>query len=241
MSEFEDKVAVVTGAAGNLGAALSAALARAGSRIALLDRDEDALARARSDLPQGADAEIFVTDLIDPAAVRSTVAAVEQHFGRIDILANVAGGFTMGSALADTDDATWDFMMDLNARSVFNMCRAVLPLMQKTAASGSGGRIINVSARAALAGKGKMGPYCASKAAVIALTETLAEENKHLGINVNCILPGTVDTPQNREAMPDQDHSTWVPPAALADVMVFLASDAARCVTGAAVPVYGRS
>jgi NAD(P)-dependent dehydrogenase (short-subunit alcohol dehydrogenase family) len=147
MSEFEGKVAVVTGAAGNLGAALSAALARAGSRIALLDRDEDALARARSDLPQGADAEIFVTDLIDPAAVRSTVAAVEQHFGRIDILANVAGGFTMGPALADTDDATWDFMMDLNARSVFNMCRAVLPLMQKTAASGSGGRIINVSAR----------------------------------------------------------------------------------------------
>jgi NAD(P)-dependent dehydrogenase (short-subunit alcohol dehydrogenase family) len=86
-----------------------------------------------------------------------------------------------------------------------------------------------------------MGPYCASKAAVITLTETLAEENKHLGINVNCILPGTVDTPQNREAMPDQDHTPGSRRAALADVILFLASDAARCVTGAAVPVYGRS
>lgn len=241
MTEFEGKVAVVTGAAGNLGVALSAALARVGSRLALLDRDEGALAHARSDLPQGGDIGIFATDLTDASRVNATIAAVHEQFGRIDSLFNVAGGFTMGPAVTDTDDATWDFMMDLNARSVFNMCRAVLPLMQRAAANGGSGRIINVSARAALAGKGNMGPYCASKAAVITLTETLAEENKHLGINVNCILPGTVDTPQNREAMPDQDHGTWVPPAALADVMLFLASDAARCVTGAAVPVYGRS
>jgi NAD(P)-dependent dehydrogenase (short-subunit alcohol dehydrogenase family) len=86
-----------------------------------------------------------------------------------------------------------------------------------------------------------MGPYCASKAAVITLTETLAAETKRAGITVNCILPGTVDTPQNRASMPDQDHTTWVPPAALADVILFLASDAARCVTGAAIPVFGRS
>jgi NAD(P)-dependent dehydrogenase (short-subunit alcohol dehydrogenase family) len=86
-----------------------------------------------------------------------------------------------------------------------------------------------------------MGPYCASKAGVIALTESLAKEHKHAGINVNCILPGTVDTPENRAAMPNQDHATWVPTEALADVILFLASPAARCVTGAAVPVYGRS
>ena len=237
MSEFHGKVAVVTGAAGNLGSALCLALARGGARVALLDRAEDALARAKAALPEGSETETFVVDLIDPASVAAAVEAVRARFGRIDLLANIAGGFAMGPELHETDDASWNFMMDLNARSLFHMCRAVVPLMRE---AGSG-RIVNVAARAALAGKAKMGPYCASKAAVITLTEALAEENKHLGINVNCILPGTIDTPQNRAAMPDQDHGTWVPPGALADVILFLASDAARCVTGAAVPVYGRS
>jgi NAD(P)-dependent dehydrogenase (short-subunit alcohol dehydrogenase family) len=104
-----------------------------------------------------------------------------------------------------------------------------------------GGRIINVSARAALEGKARMGPYCASKAAVLTLTESLAAEHRLDGINVNCILPGTIDTPQNRAAMPDADFSRWVPPPALADVVVFLASEASRAVTGAAIPVYGKS
>jgi len=237
MSEFHGKVAVVTGAAGNLGSALCTRLARNGMRIALLDHAEDALIHAKAALPEGTDAETVVVDLIDPASVAAAVEAVRARFGRIDLLANIAGGFKMGPELHDTDDATWNLMMDLNARSLFHMCRAVVPLMRE---AGSG-RIVNVAARAALAGKAKMGPYCASKAAVITLTESLAEENKHLGINVNCILPGTIDTPQNRAAMPDQDHGTWVPPDALADVILFLASDAARCVTGAAVPVYGRS
>jgi NAD(P)-dependent dehydrogenase (short-subunit alcohol dehydrogenase family) len=128
-------------------------------------------------------------------------------------------------------------MMDLNARTAFNCCRAIVPHML----AHGGGRIVNVSARAATEGKARMAPYCASKAAVITLTQSLAAEHKHSAINVNCILPGTIDTPQNREAMPDEDHSKWVPPAALADVILFLASDAARCVTGAAVPVYGQS
>jgi NAD(P)-dependent dehydrogenase (short-subunit alcohol dehydrogenase family) len=128
-------------------------------------------------------------------------------------------------------------MMDLNARTVFNTTRAIVPHMLEQGE----GKIVNVSARAATLGKGHMAPYCASKAAVITLTESLAAEYGDGGINVNCILPGTVDTPQNRDAMPDQDHSRWVPPAALADVILFLASDAARCISGAAVPVYGRS
>ncbi|MGD8274505.1 MAG: SDR family NAD(P)-dependent oxidoreductase, partial [Thiohalocapsa sp.] len=184
-----------------------------------------------------ADAAHFVVDLLDPGSVQRCVEAVRGRFGRIDILANVAGGFAMGPTLDETDDATWDLMLDLNARSVFHMTRAVLPLMR---AAGFG-RVVNVAARAALQGQGNMGPYCASKAAVVSLTESLAAETKQLDINVNCILPGTVDTPQNRAAMPDKDHATWVPPEALADVMLFLASRAARCVSGAAVPVYGRS
>ena len=127
--------------------------------------------------------------------------------------------------------------MNLNARSMFYASKAVVPHMLEQ----GGGSIISVSARAATEGKGKMGPYCASKAAVITLTESLAAEQKYNGINVNCILPGTIDTPQNRGDMPDADYSKWVPPEALADVIVFLASDAARCVTGAAIPVYGQS
>ena len=153
------------------------------------------------------------------------------------MLANIAGGFTMGPLVQDTDDRDWDFMMNLNARSVFNTSRVVIPTMLTQ----GGGRIINVSARAAEQPKGRMAPYCASKAAVQTLTESLALENKYDNITVNCILPGTVDTPENREAMPDSNFTRWVAPAALADVVVFLASNAARCVTGAAIPVYGQS
>lgn len=237
MSEFHGRVVLITGAAGNLGTALCEAFAGAGARLALFDVNDEALAMLVADLPDGVDAGCFVADLTDPLSVTQAVDAARARFGRIDILANVAGGFAMGPPLHETDTATYEHMLDLNLRSVFNMCRAVLPLMLEQ----GGGRIINVSARAALAGKATMGPYCASKAAVISLTETLAAENKHNGINVNCILPGTIDTPQNRAAMPDAAHDTWVPPAALADVMLFLASRAARCVTGAALPVYGRS
>lgn len=237
MQEFEGKLVVITGAAGNVGRAVAAAFAAGGATLALLDRDTDGLAAARAGLPDESRVETFATDLLDPEAVAATVTAVTSQLGGIAVLANVAGGFTMGPPLHETSDRDWDFMLDLNARSVFNMARAVVPGML---ASG-GGRIVNVSARAAREGKANMGPYCASKAAVITLTESLAAEHKHAGINVNCILPGTVDTPQNREAMPDADHDKWVPPAALADVIVFLASQASRCVTGAAVPVYGQS
>ena len=237
MSEFQGQVAVVTGAAGNIGTALCHKLAAASAGIALLDRDTDRLARVIDALPAGSAAAPFGVNLFDQRSVDESIAAVRTRFGRLDILANVAGGFSMGPALEDTDDATWNLMLDLNARSVFHTVRAVLPVMR----SAGYGRIINVAARAALKGQGHMGPYCAAKAAVISLTESMAAETRDLDINVNCILPGTVDTPENRAAMPDADHDAWVPPAALADVMLFLASKGARCISGAAVPVYGRS
>ncbi len=235
MSKFKGRVAIVTGAAGNIGTALCRKLSCAGATVAMLDRDASSSAAMAADLP--GPAEAFGVDLLDQASVDQAVASVRQQFGRIDLLANVAGGFAMGPTLEDTDDATWELMMDLNARSVFHMVRAVLPIMREAGY----GRIVNVAARAALHGQGNMGPYCASKAAVISLTETLAAETKPIDVNVNCILPGIVDTPQNRAAMPDQDHDAWVPPDALADAMLFLASDAARHISGAALPVYGRS
>jgi NAD(P)-dependent dehydrogenase (short-subunit alcohol dehydrogenase family) len=237
MSDFDGKVVMITGAAGNLGAAVAARFASLGARLALLDHSAERLGRTRDDLDLPSTTLLLASDLTAADSVSAAVDQTVAEFGRIDVLANIAGGFTMGPALHETTDEDWELMMQLNVRSVFNACRAVVPHMLRHA----GGRIVNVSARAALEGKARMGPYCASKAAVLTLTESLAAEHKLDGINVNCILPGTIDTPQNRAAMPDADFSRWVPPAALADVIVFLSSESSRAVTGAAIPVYGKS
>jgi NAD(P)-dependent dehydrogenase (short-subunit alcohol dehydrogenase family) len=237
LTELGDKVALITGAAGNLGQAVAEALHEAGARLALADVAEDRLKERYGPWYQNGEHMIVRTDLTEEESVQQMVEQAISHFGRIDVLANIAGGFVMGPLLHETSPGTWDFMLNLNTRSVFLTCRATIPHMLE----GGGGKIVNVSARAALQGKAKMGPYCASKAAVITLTEALAAEHRYDKINVNCILPGTIDTPENRHDMPDADFSTWVPPAALADVVLFLCSDAARAVTGAAVPVYGRS
>lgn len=235
--EFQNKVVVITGAAGNLGRAVAQAFSQQDARLALLDLNEETIQAVIHDLPGGTEAKAYAVNLLEADSVSQTLQRIIQEFGRVDILANIAGGFSMGPLIQDTGDRDWDFMMNLNARSIFYTARTVIPCMLDN----GGGRIINVSARAALEGKGRMGPYCASKAAVRTLTESLAAENKFDNINVNCILPGTIDTPQNRDAMPDANFSNWVPPAALADVVVFLASEAARCITGAAIPVYGKS
>jgi NAD(P)-dependent dehydrogenase (short-subunit alcohol dehydrogenase family) len=237
MSEFEGRVVLVTGAAGNLGMAVAEAFASRGARLALLDRSAERLEGVARALALPAATMLLPTDLTERKSVDEAVAAALDRFRVLDVVANIAGGFTMGPPLHETPDEDLDFMLDLNVRSLFNVCRAAVPPMLK----GSGGRIVNVSARAAREGKARMGPYCASKAAVITLTETLAAEHRLDGINVNCILPGTIDTPQNRASMPDADHTRWVPPGALADVVVFLASHAARAISGAAVPVYGQS
>lgn len=236
MNDLTDKVALITGAAGNLGRATAQAFWAAGARLALADRNTEALAEAFAAW-RGERCLLAEVDLFQETAVAHLITHVMQQFGRIDVLVNVAGGFTMGPPVHETKTDTWELMLNLNARSVFFMSRAVIPHML---AQGSG-KIVSVAARAGLEGKAKMAPYVVSKSAVIRLTESMAAELKDAGINVNCILPGTIDTPQNRAEMPKADFSKWVAPEALADVILFLASDAARAVTGAAVPVYGRS
>ena len=237
MHDLSNKTILITGASGNLGSATACALAARGARPALIGRDPEALHRTQAMLPAGADSLPLSVDLLDPKQVAAMVEQVADHFGAIHGLINIAGGFSMGPAIQDTTDAEWNAMLDLNARTAFHGARAVVP---KLLAAGQG-VIINVAARAALRGVGHMGPYCISKAAVVTLTETLADELKPSGIRVNCVLPGTLDTPQNRAAMPDQDPSNWVGLDALADVIAFLASDLSRGITGAAIPVYGRS
>lgn len=237
MFNFTDKVVIVTGAAGTLGEATARAFYEAGASLALVDLRQEPLEAVYGE-SLAAERHLHVAvDLTNADQVNGMVGKVIEHYGRIDILANIAGGFTMGTPVHETDEKTWDFMLNLNARTAFLTCRAVVPQML---AAGSG-KIINVGARAALQGSARMAPYIISKSAVIRLTESLAAELRHQGINVNCILPGTIDTPPNRESMPNADFEKWVPPADLAQVVLFLASPAARSVQGAAVPVYGRS
>ncbi len=233
--DFEGRTVVVTGAAGNLGRAVAAAFASRGARLALLDRSEDGLRRAYG---SGDERRLLAAiDLLDAAQVEATVAQVVARFGRIDVLANIAGGFRMGEAVHETSDATWNFLMDLNARTLLAAVRAVVPHML----AAGGGKIVNVGAASAQKGAARMGAYVASKSAVIRLTETMAAELREENINVNCVLPSIIDTPENRAAMPDADPKRWVAPEDLAHAIVFLASDAARAIHGAALPVTGLS
>ncbi|HEX9434746.1 MAG TPA: SDR family NAD(P)-dependent oxidoreductase [Burkholderiales bacterium] len=220
---------MLTGAAGNLGRAVAAAFAEAGANLVLLD--------LKGNL-QESDRQLFVaTDLLNAESVQAAVDQAVRRFKRIDVLCNLAGGFRMGSPVHETSDKDWNFLFDVNARTVLNTARAVVPLMLKA----GGGKIVNVGAYAAQKGAAQMGAYVASKSAVIRLTETMAAELRSHNINVNCVLPTIIDTPENRAAMPDADPKRWVAPQDLARVILFLASDAARAIHGAALPVTGLS
>lgn len=232
------QVVMITGAAGQLGRAVAAAFGAQGARLVLLDRERAVLEAAYgAELCEPQDTLLMPCDLLDAPAVAGAVEEALRGFGRIDVLCNIAGGFRMGEAVHETSDDTWDFLHDINARTVLNAARAVVPCMLRQGA----GCVVNVGAYAALRGMAQMGAYTASKSTVIRLTEAMSAELREQGIRVNCVLPSILDTPDNRAAMPGADPARWVAPAALADVIVFLASDAARAVHGAALPVTGLS
>jgi NAD(P)-dependent dehydrogenase (short-subunit alcohol dehydrogenase family) len=238
MTELTEKVVLVTGASGNLGSAVARGFEAAGAQLVLADRAADRLPGLFPDLVASPHHMLCgVVDATDPDSVQHWVDAAVARFGRLDVLANTIGGYKAGTPTHETSLETWDFMLGLNARTAFIISRAVLPHMLRQ----GGGRIVHTAARAAVAGTANHSAYNASKAVVIRLVESMAAEYKHQGVTVNCVLPGTIDTPQNRADMPNADWSKWVPPAAIADAFVFLASDAASYITGAALPVYGRS
>jgi NAD(P)-dependent dehydrogenase (short-subunit alcohol dehydrogenase family) len=228
-------VVVITGAFGALGRAVASAFAQRGARLALLDVAPQRPAVIREQL--GTAPLVFGgVDLSELEATRRVMAATVASFGGIDVLVNVAGGFRW-EKLEDGHPETWDQLYAMNLRTAVVCCKSALPAMLERGA----GRIINIGAGAAASRAGAgMGAYTASKAGVQRLTESLGEELKDRGITVNAVLPGTIDTPRNRADMPDADFSRWVAPEAIAEVIVFLASDAARAVTGASIPVSGR-
>ena len=232
---FNKQTVMVTGAAGNLGRAVANAFYQLGANLVLVERQRDSLQNA---FGEEGERRLFVpADLLDAAQVQDAVKASTERFGPIDVLCNVAGGFRMGPPVHETPDRDWDFLFALNTRSLLHAVRAVVPGMLAAGA----GKIVNIAANSALKGVAHMGPYCASKDVVIRITEAMAAELRDSNINVNCVLPSIIDTPENRAAMPNADPARWVAPEALADVIVFLASEGARAIHGAALPVVGRS
>lgn len=238
MFDFSDQVVVITGASGNLGQAIADAFGNAGGHLVLVDRAPDRLPQQYPALTGSTEHWLATgVDVTDVAAMKEMAATAFARWGRIDVLVNTVGGYRSGQPLHEAGLDLFDFMLNLNARSTWVACQSVIPHML---AQGSG-KIVNVAARVSLAGGANMAAYSASKAAVLRLTESMAAELKMQGINVNAVLPGTIDTPQNRKESPKADFGRWLAPAALADVILFLASDAARAIHGAGVPVYGLS
>jgi NAD(P)-dependent dehydrogenase (short-subunit alcohol dehydrogenase family) len=164
------------------------------------------------------------------------VDQVVARFGTLDVLAHTVGGFAGGQSAADTDDATFQRMFDLNLNCVFHILRATIPTLRRA----GNGRIIAIGSRAALEPGAGVGAYSASKAAMVSLIRTVALENKDAGLAANVILPGTMDTPANRKAMPNADFSKWVRPATVASLITWLAGEAGKDVNGAVIPVYGK-
>jgi NAD(P)-dependent dehydrogenase (short-subunit alcohol dehydrogenase family) len=229
---MSDKVVAITGGHGALGRAVVEAARAKGWTVAVIDH-ASGLA-----VPEGV-LEVGGVDLTDARAAKQAIEAVVARFSRLDALLNIAGGFVWSPVEGDgdaKDTDEWDRMHALNVKTTLNASRAALPHLKASPE----GRIVNVGANGAIKAGHGMGAYAASKAGVHRLTEALAEELKTTSVTVNAVLPSIIDTPANRADMPDADPATWVAPADLAAVILFLASPEARAVTGALVPVTGK-
>ena len=227
---MKGKVSLVTGADGGLGIHVTQALLDAGSTVVGLSPH---IQQSGFNHPNFTALPATLDNL---AAAQKAVETIIARSGKIDVLAHLVGGFAGGKTVADTDDATFQRMFEMNLNSSFHILRAVIPYMRKAGA----GRIIAIGSRAAEDPGPGVGAYSASKAALVSLIKTVARENKDAGITANIILPETMDTPANRKAMPGADTSQWVQPASVASLIVWLAGNTGIDVTGAVIPVYGR-
>ena len=220
------RVIAVTGAAGALGRVVVERLAGAGAQVVAIDYLDE--------IPGPASLTLSGVNLTDPAAAQSAMAAINERMGRLDGLANIAGGFVW-TTVADAGPEAWERMWSINLKTALNACHAALPLL-----AASSGAIVNIGAAAAIKSGAGFAPYAASKAAVARLTESLAEEWKGK-VRVNALLPTIIDTPMNRRDMPKADFAAWVQPVEIADAIAFLLSSQASGITGALIPIAGRT
>lgn len=226
---LSDKTVVITGANGGLGRAVADVATQWGARLVLLD-----IAFSEADLANNSDERRCINvDLCNANACQQCFADI----GEFDALFNLAGGFAMGSSAFDESDEEWDFLFKVNVSTLRNAVKAATPALL---ARGRGA-IVNVGALGALQGGANMSAYAASKSVVMRLTESMSAELREQGVNVNAVLPSVIDTERNRADMPDADPSKWVAPEDMAKVICFLASDAARAIHGALLPVRGLS
>ena len=238
MPSSNKQVAIITGASGNLGSSVARKFIKSGTNTVLVARTSQKLIELFPEYQHSENVYFAAPiDVLDELAVKELVSTTLDRFGKIDILVNTVGGYHAGTPLYKTPIETWDFMFNINVRSVFITCKTVIPIMLEN----NYGKIVNVSSRAGIHGNANSAAYSASKGAVIRITESMSSELLGLGINVNCVIPGTIDTPENRKAMPEADHGKWVSPNSIADLIQFLTSDAASDINGAAIPIYGNS
>jgi len=231
--DYTNKIVLVTGGTGALGRAITAAFIASDAKVVssyVIDREIEQLKKESK-----AVVELIKTDVTKEEEVEKLVLSVISKYGRIDVLVNVVGGYLGGKSVSELDEKEWDLMMTMNLKSAFLISKHVIPQM----VSSKYGKIMHVSSRTGLKSSGYDSAYAASKSGLIRLVESLSEEVKDSNINVNCIMPSTIDTEANRRAMPTADHSKWVKLQDLANVMLFLCSDEANVITGAAIPTYG--
>jgi len=215
-NQLPRKVILVTGPAGNLGTAVTKRFSKEPVSLVLVDRHPDRIRELYPELEASQDHLLHSNvDLTDPMAIQSAVDAALETFGHIDCLVHTTGGFKMGEQVHQISPENWEQMMDLNVKTLLNTTKAIIPAMidQKS------GIIITIGARPSLEGKKKMGSYSAAKAAVLRLTESIAAEGTSTGLRARCIIPGTIDTPDNRQAMPKADKSKWVKPEKIANTI----------------------
>ncbi len=233
MDSATSRVVVVSGGAGGVGLAVTQAFAGQGDRVFIVEREQ---ARVNCAAHLNDQVRFVPTDVTDEISVSATCAAIQAQGGRLDVLVNVVGGYQAGQPIHELDASTWDFMMQLNLKSAFLMSKHAARLMIPR----QWGRIINFSARAARDTAANAGAYAVSKAGVLALTEVQAKELLAFHITVNAVLPSIVDTPANRQAMPEADFDRWPKADEVAHVVRFLASEDAALISGVGIPVYGR-
>jgi NAD(P)-dependent dehydrogenase (short-subunit alcohol dehydrogenase family) len=224
---MSDRVVFITGAKGGLGTVVTQAFLATGATV---------VGAARSISQEDFPAPNFVAlpaDLTQSAVVNSAIGSVVDRYRRLDVLVHLLGGFAGGTPVAETDDATWEQMRDLNLTSAFYVFRAAIPHLRK---SGSG-RIVAIGSLAAVEPHAGLAAYVTFKSALVSLVRTVALENKDAGLTANVVLPGTMDTPANRKAMPGADFSKWLKPVDVADLILWLADERAKYITGTAIPI----
>jgi NAD(P)-dependent dehydrogenase (short-subunit alcohol dehydrogenase family) len=233
--DFSNKVVLITGGTGALGSTVTKAFiaSNAMATISTYIIDEE-MENVKSEIKA---AELIKSDITKEDEVKKLVSNVIEKHGHIHILINVVGGYLGGKSVAELDEKEWDTMMNMNLKSAFLISKHIIPIMVSTRY----GKIVHISSRTGLRSDGYDSAYAASKSGLIRLVESISEEVKESNININCILPSVIDTQANRKAMPDADFNKWLKTEDLANVILFLCSEEAKAINGAAIPTYGLS